>query len=377
MAWTKQLYILFPLISPYIATAAPASAHDAAHGLRVKTSSGYLQGFINETAPSVRQFLGVPYAEPPVGKLRFEAPQLVSPKRRSETVNASAWAPSCFQSLSSNPTVYTEEVPQFLINGGQSEDCLYLNVWAPMVENIPEGEKLPVFVYIPGGGFTSGGADSTYKVPDKWIQRTQSHIVVVLNYRLNVFGYPNAPGLKNPNVGLLDQRAAVEWTYNNIAAFGGDPSRITLWGQSAGSASVSAYGYAWPKDPIVTGLISDSGVASLLYSEDYEHSNFTALASLVGYDNTQHKDIVDYMRHVPAERLQNAMYKTSLNASLAQYNFIPLADNVTFFNDLADRADKGLLAEIIQTGSEQPRPCGRDNAWLYTYHHQASSIDRR
>jgi carboxylesterase type B len=178
MAWAKYLGVLFSLISPYIATAAPTGAHDNAQGLRVETSSGELQGFINETAPSVRQFLGVPYAEPPVGKLRFEAP--VSPKRGQTVINATAWAPSCYQSLSSKPTVFTEEVPQFLINGRQSEDCLYLNIWAPRVENIPEKEKLPVFVYIPGGGFTSGGADSMYKIPDKWIQRTQSHIVVVL-----------------------------------------------------------------------------------------------------------------------------------------------------------------------------------------------------
>lgn len=96
----------------------------------------------------------------------------------------------------------------------------------------------------------------------------------------------------------------------------------------------------------MTGLISDSGIASLLYSEDFEHSNFTALASYVGYDSTKHNDIVEYMREVPATTLQNAMYQTSLNASLEQYNFIPLADNVTFFNDLTDRANKGLLAEI-------------------------------
>lgn len=175
MAWTKHLSVLFPLISAYIVAAAPTNTET--QGLRVDTSSGVLQGFINETAPSVRQFLGVPYAEPPVEKLRFEAP--VPAKRHKLQINATAWAPSCYQALSSQPTVFTEEVPQFLINGGQSEDCLYLNIWAPLTES---KEKLPVFVYIPGGGFTSGGADSMYKIPDKWIQRTQAHIVVVLKY---------------------------------------------------------------------------------------------------------------------------------------------------------------------------------------------------
>jgi len=80
------------------------------------------------------------------------------------------------QQSSTNPTVYTEVVPQFLINGGQSENCLFLNVWAPLKKTKP----LPVFVYIPGGGFTGGGANSLYKIPDKWIQRTQSHIFVII-----------------------------------------------------------------------------------------------------------------------------------------------------------------------------------------------------
>lgn len=179
MAWAKHFSVLFSIISPYIVAAAPAGAHDNTQGLRVDTTSGELQGFINETAPSVRQFLGIPYAEPPLGNLRFEPPVPAKHRGSQKVINATTWAPSCYQSLSSKPTVFTEEVPQFLINGGQSEDCLYLNIWAPMLQ---EEKKLPVFVYIPGGGFTSGGADSMYKIPDKWIQRTQAHIVVVLKY---------------------------------------------------------------------------------------------------------------------------------------------------------------------------------------------------
>ena len=148
----------------------------AKDGLTVNTTSGQVTGFINETAPQVRQWLGIPYAEPPVGSLRFAPPQ---PKANAGALDTKAFVPSCMQQFSNASTIYTEEVPQFLINGGQSEDCLYINIWAPEASKC-EDEKLPVFVYIPGGGFTSGGADSVYKIPDKWIQRTQSHIVVIM-----------------------------------------------------------------------------------------------------------------------------------------------------------------------------------------------------
>lgn len=147
-------------------------------GLVVQTSSGEVHGFINQTAPLVRQFLGVPYAEPPLGALRFAPPQT---KTKGGPISATAFAPSCMQQFSNSSTIYTAEVPQFLINGGQSEDCLYLHIWAPVPKkDHPQKLALPVFLYIPGGGFTSGGANSLYKIPDKWIQRTQSHIVIVM-----------------------------------------------------------------------------------------------------------------------------------------------------------------------------------------------------
>jgi carboxylesterase type B len=145
--------------------------HDAF--LTVDTTSGAVHGFINDTAPAVRQFLGIPYAEPPLGSLRFAPPR---PKTAHGPIDATHFGNSCMQQFSTNPTIYTEEVPQFLINGGQSEDCLFAHIWAPLQTKKP----LPVFVYIPGGGFVSGGANSLYKIPDKWIQKTQSHIVVVI-----------------------------------------------------------------------------------------------------------------------------------------------------------------------------------------------------
>lgn len=147
-------------------------------GLIIETTSGEIHGFINSTAPDVRQFLGIPYAEPPLESLRFAPPQS---KSNNGSVDATVFPPSCMQQFSNGSTIYTAYETQFLINGGQSEDCLYVSVWTPSFKNIQNQQlPLPVFLYIPGGGFTSGGQNSLYKIPDKWVQRTQSHIVVVM-----------------------------------------------------------------------------------------------------------------------------------------------------------------------------------------------------
>jgi carboxylesterase type B len=167
------------LLLSLTALAAPISTDESTvYGLLVNTTSGPIQGFVNQTAPDVRQFLGVPYAQPPVGQLRFAPP---NDKQANGTVQATAFPPSCMQQFSNSTSIYTAYETGFLINGGNSEDCLYVSIWAPRVENLDEQQRpLPVFVYIPGGGFTSGGQNSLYKIPDQWVQRTQSHIVVVM-----------------------------------------------------------------------------------------------------------------------------------------------------------------------------------------------------
>ncbi|KAH6889353.1 Alpha/Beta hydrolase protein [Thelonectria olida] len=299
--------------------------------LTVKTTSGKLTGFINSTAPAVRQFLGVPYAEPPLESLRFKPPKA---KHSSKAVKANKFAPSCMQAISNTPTVYTEKMPQFLINGGQSEDCLYLNVYAPFN---PTGKKLPVFIYIPGGGFTGGGADSLYKIPDKWIQRTQSHIVVTMNYRVNVFGFPNAESA-HQNVGLLDQRLVVEWVRDNIAGFGGNPEQMVLWGQSAGAASVGMYGYAYPHDLIVKGLILDSGSTSTLTVAAGNYTNFHTLAKSVGCGGLGSSKELACMQEVKGTEIQAAYSSSGLG-------FTPVGDNVTAFSNTTDRIAKGLVSK--------------------------------
>jgi len=173
-------------------TATPANKN----GLVIKTTSGELHGFINSTTPSVRQFLGIRYAEPPVGALRFAPPKTKT--KATGAIDATKFGASCMQQFSNGKTIYTEQVPQFLINGGNSEDCLFLNVWAPVVKQKRDGYEtkkgLPVLLYIPGGGFTGGGANSDYKLPHNWIQRTQSHIVVIMKY-----GSPSSQPIQDHN----------------------------------------------------------------------------------------------------------------------------------------------------------------------------------
>ncbi|KAG4419835.1 hypothetical protein IFR04_007054 [Cadophora malorum] len=325
-----------------IAFLIPASL--CSNGLVVSTTSGELHGFIDQSTPLVRKFFGIPYAEPPIGDLRFAPPQT---KASEGVVNATAFGPSCMQQFSNSSTIYTAKVPQFLISGEQSEDCLYLNVWAPALKTErPQELALPVFVYIPGGGFTGGGANSIAKFPDTWVERTQSHIVVILNYRVNVFGYPNAKGLTDLNPGLLDQRKAVEWTRDNIAGFGGDPKRITLWGQSAGAASSNVYGYSYPDDPIVSSLISDSGSANLRYSSDMQQTNFTSLAGLVGCGGLEPETELSCVRNVSAVELENALSYYTINGTKPAISFTPFPDNKTAFGNITDRAVQGLVAKI-------------------------------
>lgn len=154
------------------------------------------------------------------------------------------------------PTVYNILTELAQTNDDPQEDCLYLNVWSK-----PEAGKAlkPVLVYIYGGGFQTGGTNSSASSGQYWVDE-QDVVFVNFNYRVNIFGFPGAPGLTQ-NVGLLDQRMAVEWVRDNIAAFGGDASRIVIVGHSAGAASVDYYTYAHAEDPIIAGTVEMSGTA--------------------------------------------------------------------------------------------------------------------
>lgn len=225
---------------------------------------------------------------------------------------------------------------------------------------VSKADPLPVLIYIHGGGFGGGGQDLPYQIPTQWVQRTQGHIVVSFNYRLNIFGFPHAAGIMStsPNVGLLDQRLAVEWVRDNIASLGGDPSRIILWGQSAGASSVTYYNYAYWDDPIVTGLAFDSSVAHDI-SENLDTSNFTFVASRLGCSNLEPAAELECVHKNPFHNILGFVANYSDSGAMPGLSFQPLPDNQTLFANLTNRALSGRLARlpaIIGTNAEEGGP---------------------
>src|SRR5512140_3760303 len=199
-------------------------AQGAAAAPRVRVAGGVLEGTV---APSgVSLFRGIPFAAPPVGQLRWKAPQPVPAWKGVRP--AAAFGPRCMQLPIFNDM-------QFRSNG-VSEDCLYLNVWVPA--GAKRGSKLPVLVYYYGGGNVAGdGSEYRY---DGESMATRGIVAVTVNYRLGAFGFMAHPELTKEsahhasgNYGLLDQVAALKWVQQNISAFGGDPRKVTIAGESA------------------------------------------------------------------------------------------------------------------------------------------------
>lgn len=213
-------------VAAVAASALPASsaAQAAGHGAVVHTASGAVRG---STAGDHREYLGIPYAAPPVGNLRWRMPR--PPARWTGVRDATRPGSVCPQDAPDGSGLTGDE------------DCLNLDVWTPT-----SGSRLrdrPVVVWIPGGGFVLG-AGSQYDAT-RLVART-GVVVVTVNYRLGALGFLRTPSLavEDPNAGnygLADQRAALRWVHRNISAFGGDPRNVTVAGQSAGGFSVCAH----------------------------------------------------------------------------------------------------------------------------------------
>ena len=273
----------------------PLALLAASSGPQVKTVSGVVEG---KEDGAVHEFLGIPYAAPPVGDLRWKPP--VPAAKWTGVRKATEFGSHCMQGK-----VYGDM--NFRDPGG-SEDCLTLNVWKPAK---PASAKLPVMVWIYGGGFAAGSTSEARQDGTNLAQ--QGVIVVSMNYRLGVFGFFVHPELAKEsghnaagNYGLMDQTAALHWVHDNIAAFGGDPANVTIFGESAGSFSVSAQ----MASPLAKGLfqkaIGESGAAFFSGGLSFEprsareEKDVKAVSAKLGVST-----LAD-LRAVPAQKLLEA-----------------------------------------------------------------------
>lgn len=284
-------------------TTASAQASDpvaCAAGTTVATADGPVCGIVGG---GVSQWLGIPYAAPPVGALRWQPPQAPAPW--TTTLQATSFGSECVQQF---------PVPGFPTGG--TENCLYLNVWAP--QGTAAGANLPVLVHIHGGGFVIGNGNADNSL----LSTTGNEVVVSMNYRLGVFGFlaDSALGANSGDYGLEDQQAALRWVQRNIAAFGGNPHSVTIFGESAGGSSVCDQ----IASPTAAGLfergVSTSGeyntllgaptplqaqdCKSALPTQGQANAAGASFAAAVGCGSAA--DVVACMRAVPAQTAANA-----------------------------------------------------------------------
>ncbi|MBS1872869.1 MAG: carboxylesterase family protein [Acidobacteria bacterium] len=279
---------------------------------RVKLANGVLEG-VRSPETGIRMFKGVPFAQPPVGDLRWKAPQ--PPEKWTGVRAADKFGPRCMQQALFGDMNFR--------SNGMSEDCLYLNVWTPAKSS---NEKLPVLVYFFGGGFRAGdGSEPRY---DGESMAAKGIVALSVNYRLGVFGFMAHPELtgESPhhasgNYALLDQNAALQWVRANIAAFGGDPKRVTIAGESAGSIAVSAQMASPLSKGLIAGAIGESGSimgalsAAPLTEVEQAGSKFAGILNA--------KSIAG-LRAIPAEKILEAAGKPGAG------NFSPTIDGYFF-----------------------------------------------
>ena len=307
----------------------------AAKNCTVKTRYGTFNGF---NRGGVQTWLGIPYAQPPVGNLRWRAPEKLQPS--DKTFDAKKFGYSPIQDRD-------EIEPASLLP--QSEDCLTLNIWT-------RGDKknLPVMVFIPGGGFVNGGSsDPVYNGAN--FVKANDVVLVTINYRLNIFGFMNFSGV-DPNfedsgyLGIKDQIAALEWVRDNIENFGGDPDNVTVFGESAGSGSVLLLTVAPAAKNLFSKAIAQSGI--FFYHEPNHSAELAAQFMEFGeYKNM--RELLD----APADELRNTYEKFCISRQVStEVDYFPTADGKFLparpFRALKDGAGKGVKLLTGTTAEE-------------------------
>ncbi|CAG8755410.1 4821_t:CDS:2, partial [Acaulospora colombiana] len=235
-----------------------------------------------------------------------------------------------------------------------SEDCLHLNIWTSQKEmHSSKRDGKPVFIWMYGGAWIMGATSWSVNDMTNFANAHPDIIFVALNYRLNIFGFPSTPAITSTdtNAGLRDQFLAIEWIHKNIAAFGGDPNRLILGGESAGAGSTNGYVYAHPTNSLISGAITMSGQAELMgaIAPSYPDS-FELTASALGCPLSQD----NYAAQLDCVNQKNA---TEIVSALQQQNLtgiFPLIDNQTVFSleEYKARGKAGNFAKVpVLTGT--------------------------
>jgi para-nitrobenzyl esterase len=333
---------------------------------QVKTANGLLQGIVETSG--IYSFKGVPFAQPPVGSLRWREPQ--APQSWLGVRKADHFGPQAMQRAIYSDMVFRSD--------GKSEDCLYLNVWTPAKS---AKEKLPVLVYFYGGGFTGGdGSEGRY---DGESMAKKGIVAITVNYRLGIFGFmahpeltKESPNHASGNYGLMDQHAALLWVQKNIAAFGGDPQKVTIAGESAGSMSVSAQ----VASPLSKGLfaraIGESG-AMLANLSPVPLSQAEQVG--VTFANKVGVTTLADLRNLPADKLLELTANTRFPTTIDGY-FLPQQPQEIF------KAGKQMHVPLLTgwnsaegdyraiLGKDEPTPDDYKSAVQRLYRNKASRV---
>ncbi|KPM38700.1 hypothetical protein AK830_g7868 [Neonectria ditissima] len=334
-----------------LAAAAPLQC-DTTKYVTVDTSNGPVTGHLASNSPCVVEYLGIPYAKPPVGALRFAPPDKFS---ATTPYKAASFGFDCPLSPSKkvdypNMTSQAQDIiSYFASNAGtpQSEDCLTLNVWSKATANSAKANK-PVVVFFYGGRFAIGNTNSPF-YNGKYFADAEDVVVVTVNYRINIFGFPGAAG-ETQNLGLRDQRAAVEWIRDNIWRFGGSATKITIAGQSSGGVAVDYWTYAYQKDPIVNAIIAPSGNAFSfpVNAAAVQEKNWNSVVAVVGCADAA--DAMACMREADWEDIKTAAaaIKPASSSSVLRSipPFYPKPDGELVFSDYTSLTKAGSFAKV-------------------------------
>ncbi|KAF7329897.1 COesterase domain-containing protein [Mycena kentingensis (nom. inval.)] len=285
---------------------------------------GYAAYAGNSSLPDITFYGGIPYIEPPVGNLRFAPPKQLdeSPNdflSNDDVVDARNWGPICIQ--------------QPAVVGIGAEDCVTLNIWKP--SNATSSSKLPVYVYIHGGGSYYNSAQG-FPAND-WVARSGGGLIAVgIQYRLGLLGFLSGAAIRNsktagPNNGLLDQRAALEWIQRNIGAFGGDPSKVTIGGESSGGGAVALHltAFGGEENPPFRAAVIESPGLDPIYTNDHVEECFGNVTLAVGCSSAS--DVVSCLRKSTIGAIVSAV-----NNKPSTCKFLPVIDD-DYVLDLATK----------------------------------------